>query len=501
LSFQVTNTGSSQLEQVVVTDSTITGGQVTGMQCVFPGETDPTDGVRTGSVWVVRWAASFDGGGGVWEPGVVFDCTASLTLDGSAAPHADAAVVDATVVGSGVPVTDRNDYHAFTGQVQVVKYDDRDGTFAPERDAAGIPNKPLTVDPQRDANTADQAVQYPIGAGSSTTGPQRVEFAVTNTGSTWLTEVDVTDLTVEGPDLQGLTCDFTGAGDPSAPTSGTTWVGPWAPHTTFYCEGTVTLADGQKHGDDGTVDAVVVPPKPNPSYDPTDPTSDPFTDQPTLDDNGNPVRSDITVTDNDPFHAKGSDLPVTTLDKKLTSQVKLADGTWSIKYELTVTNISALPDTYTLTDTLRFGRGIAVKSANVKALDTNTPAANPNWDGTQDTVVVKDANIAPNQTHRFEVDVHADAPVSTSTQLESSCPAPGADQRGGFLNVADLTATHSTGHDQACGSFTPPQPPKPTPPTVLAHTGFEAGIFGGLAAALLAAGGALMIVRRRGARS
>jgi hypothetical protein len=495
LSFQVTNTGSSQLEHVVVTDSTITGGAVTGMQCVFPGETDPTIGVATGGTWVVRWAASFDAGA-LWAPGVVFDCTATLTMAGTAAPHADAAVVDASVVGTGVPVTDRNDYHAFTGQVQVIKYDDRDGTFTPERNADGVPNKPLTVDPQRDANTAGTAVKYPIGAGQASTGPQRVEFAVTNTGVTWLTQVNLADLTLDGPALQGLTCDFTAAGDPAAPTSGTTWVGPWAPGSTFYCQGTVDLAAGATHGDNGTVHADVVPPKPNPSYDPSDPASDPFTDQPTLDGNGVPVRSDIHVTDEDPFHAEGTALPVTELDKKLLSQEKLDDGTWAVKYALVVTNISALADTYTLTDALRFGRGIDVISATVKAVEPGTPAPNPNWNGVGDTLVVKDANIGPKQTHRFEVDVRASAPATSSADLESTCPTPGAsDQRGGFLNVADLTATNSTSHDQACGEFTPPTPP--TPPS-LARTGFDAGIFGGLAAALLAAGGVLMLVRRRG---
>ncbi|MFF1632250.1 SdrD B-like domain-containing protein [Leifsonia sp. NPDC058248] len=303
ITFNVTNNGTESLQNVTITDRTISGATVESLVCKFPGDDSATAGTKTDGLWAVRWDASWNDKA-VWERGETFECHATLTMAGNAAPHADAAEVDASVEGSGDPVHDRDDYHAFTGQIQIIKYDDREGTFTPVQDAAGIPNKPLSSESERDANTADEAVVYRIDQEGTSTGGQRVEFAVTNTGSTWLTMVNVSDLTLVGPDLQGLTCDFTAAGDQAAPTSGTTWVGPWAPGSTFYCEGTVELAAGQTHGDGATVDAVVVPPAPNPSYDPSDPDSDPFTDQPSLDGNGDPVRSTITVTDKDPFHAE-----------------------------------------------------------------------------------------------------------------------------------------------------------------------------------------------------
>jgi LPXTG-motif cell wall-anchored protein len=145
-------------------------------------------------------------------------------------------------------------------------------------------------------------VTYPVVAGGST-GAQPVSMAVTNTGATWLSDINIADSTLNGPDITGLTCDFTPVGGPA---SGVTWAGPWEPGTTFYCSGELELseADGlDAHGDLITVDATVVRPEANPDYDPENPDSKPFTNNPMLDDDGQPVRSNITVTDDDPYHA------------------------------------------------------------------------------------------------------------------------------------------------------------------------------------------------------
>ncbi|MFF1635337.1 hypothetical protein [Leifsonia sp. NPDC058248] len=204
------------------------------------------------------------------------------------------------------------------------------------------------------------------------------------------------------------------------------------------------------------------------------------------------------MTDKDPFHAETTVEPVTALDKKLLSQEKLADGTWKVTYELTASNLSPVADRYTLTDTLRFGDQISVISASVKAAAPGTPVGNPSWNGEQDTLVVRDAVIAPNQTHRYIVVVHADTPASVDGNVDSQCPVPSdTDHRGGFLNLADLTATNGASHDEACGSFDE----EPPAPGRLASTGFDGGIVGGAAVALLMLGAALLARRRRTMRA
>jgi len=306
LQFDVTNTGTDPLRDVSVTDDTITGGAVTDMSCTFPGHTSPTAGVLTSGTWTVTWHETQGASPSqTWAPAAKFGCTATLTLAGDAPPHADNATVTGIDVDTGQTVDDSDAYNAYTGDVQLVKYDSRGG-FTPTQDADGIPQKPLVDGSPRDANTADSAVTYLVPPVDSDTGPQPVSWAVTNTGTTWLGNIAITDDTLDGPDLTDISCDFSPVGGPS---SGATWAGPWAPSSTFYCQGQLTLAASganSTHGDKATVTSTVIAPAANPGYTPGQPGSNPFTDQPELDNNGNPVLSDVNPTDNDTYHANTS---------------------------------------------------------------------------------------------------------------------------------------------------------------------------------------------------
>ena len=57
----MTNPGTEDLKQVVVTDTTSGSGTVESMACTFPGENAPTAGVYDAKAkkWTVKWAASF----------------------------------------------------------------------------------------------------------------------------------------------------------------------------------------------------------------------------------------------------------------------------------------------------------------------------------------------------------------------------------------------------------------------------------------------------------
>jgi hypothetical protein len=301
--FDVTNTGTDALQEVTVTDDTITGGTVTGMSCTFPGHGSATAGHLAAGTWTVDWAETHGSPPSeTWAPSAAFPCTATLTMDGDAEPHADDATVVGTSVDTGADVSDSDGYNAFTGDVQLVKYDGRGG-FTPTQDSDGVPQKPLVDGADRDANTAASAVTYVASPADGSTGPQPVTWAVTNTGTTWLGQIAITDQTLDGPDLQNIACDFSPLGGPA---SGTTWAGPWEPGTTFFCQGELTLdASGadSTHGDRATVTSTVIAPEPNPDYTPGQPGSSPFTDQPATDGSGNPVLSDVHPTDDDSYYA------------------------------------------------------------------------------------------------------------------------------------------------------------------------------------------------------
>ena len=100
-----------------------------------------------------------------------------------------------------------------------------------------------------DADAAEDAVELEDGTAM-------LEFTVTNTGTTELLDVVVNDEVIEGGIVEGLTCDFSAAAD-GAPTSGTTWAGPFPVGASFPCTAELTgVQPGETHADIAGVTAV-----------------------------------------------------------------------------------------------------------------------------------------------------------------------------------------------------------------------------------------------------
>ncbi len=120
--------------------------------------------------------------------------------------------------------------------------------------------------------------------------------------------------------------------------------------------------------------------------------------------------------------------PQPTLTKTVTSNIQNPDGTWTIVYDVAVTNPNASIETsFTLTDTLTFGHNIVVNSANV----TGAGASN-SWNGTTVTTIVADAALAAGATEHYTVTVNATVPASAAPS-DRTCAAG-----GGFLNTAEV---------------------------------------------------------------
>ena len=79
-----------------------------------------------------------------------------------------------------------------------------------------------------------------------------IKFTITNTGNEPLKDIVVVDKTIAGVGvITGLSCDFSPLG---GPTTGTTWVGPFAVGASFDCTGELPgLAYFDKHTDKATV--------------------------------------------------------------------------------------------------------------------------------------------------------------------------------------------------------------------------------------------------------
>ncbi|MFJ4159950.1 SdrD B-like domain-containing protein [Microbacterium testaceum] len=293
--FRVNNTGDEDLVKVVLTDATLSGTSVQSLVWTLPDGTTLAAQPR-GGAWVARWDATFSGGA-VWKPGQLITGTATLAV-GSTAPHVDRATVDAEGAASGIPVTDDDTYNAFASGIQVIKYDGAKPDPA-VKDAAGgwiTPAKPL-VDTMQDANTRGAAVSYTADKAGV------VRWVVTNTGSTWLTSLDVSDVTGQGPKVSSWTADLSAFGGPAAydfVTQGT-WHGLIPPGASFFAQGALTMGAGQTHADTVTVDATPIVPAVDRDGKPTG--------RPLVDASGSPVPvrdaagAPVRLSDSDPFWA------------------------------------------------------------------------------------------------------------------------------------------------------------------------------------------------------
>ncbi len=309
--FTVTNSGTEVLKNVTLGDDYTSGPQVSDITWTFPDGSSVTAPAGTDA----QWPNSFDGTS-TWAVGAVITGTATLTLESTDEPHIATATVDAVGVVSDDPVADSNDYNAFTGAIQVIKYDGNEADPA-IADGAGDPITPTKagIDDGQDADTLADAVLYPVNV------PQTVRLVVTNTGTTSLTNISLADLTSVGPAIDSeWEADLSALGGPSnfSFAGGAEWTGVLRPGESFYATTTLTLDVLETHTGEVTVLATVVVPALDGSGVPNG--------EPTFDGSGDPVvaltnGSPATVTDDDPFNAETGVGPEVG--------IKLGDGTGS----------------------------------------------------------------------------------------------------------------------------------------------------------------------------
>jgi hypothetical protein len=184
------------------------------------------------------------------------------------------------------------------------------------------------------------------------------------------------------------------------------------------------------------------------------------------------------------------------------------DGVWTVTYEITATNDGAAAGVYDLTDRLRFGAGIQVRSATVTEAPEGVDVAE-GWtgqgaEGDAANVITSDVHLAAATTHTYTVQVAATVDAAAADASTWACPEPGSGQAGGFANTAGIGHNDLTDTADACATPDEPGPSAEEPGTVvtpvgpLPRTGVMIGGIVGAAALLLLLGMlALRVARRR----
>ena len=132
--------------------------------------------------------------------------------------------------------------------------------------------------------------------------------------------------------------------------------------------------------------------------------------------------------------------------------VRAADGTWTIFYNLAVTNTGDGPGHYVLSDAPQFGDGVTVTSATVAAVTAGL-STNPGFDGASDQLVAE-ADIPAGPTpHVYRVTVKATIAAATASSGAGDCVLTNDEEGTGFLNVATLVVADSSVQSTACAQF------------------------------------------------
>ena len=125
-------------------------------------------------------------------------------------------------------------------------------------------------------------------------------------------------------------------------------------------------------------------------------------------------------------HHQHADAPVGELaiTKEVTSgPTRNADGTYTIAYDVVVSNTGDGPIDYDLTDEFLFAAGVVVTEISVENIEPGDIAVNDAFDGDTDQAIAS-ATLAPGASHRYRITVTADVSAVTTARRSTASSTP-----------------------------------------------------------------------------
>ncbi len=140
--------------------------------------------------------------------------------------------------------------------------------------------------------------------------------------------------------------------------------------------------------------------------------------------------------------------PEGEVTKDVVSTTQNADFSWTVVYDVVVTNESTTDVLYyDLTDAFDFGAGITIVDGSAEVSGPAGVSLNGGWDGVADTVVATGVSLAPTGSHTYVVTV--DVNVAGGPDANLACSPSGS---GGFHNTTGITFPGGSDTDDDCSS-------------------------------------------------
>ena len=149
------------------------------------------------------------------------------------------------------------------------------------------------------------------------------------------------------------------------------------------------------------------------------------------------------------------ELPAITTDKDLTSgPTPVGAGRYELVYSVTATNAGAAAGTYDLADTLTYGEGTTIVSAQVTGVTPAGIVPNPAWNGLTEVDLVTGQPIAAGTAgtptvHTFELTVVVEVDPDITDEAADCVVDPG-EAGTGFTNQATLDGDSGPDEAEVC---------------------------------------------------
>lgn len=142
--------------------------------------------------------------------------------------------------------------------------------------------------------------------------------------------------------------------------------------------------------------------------------------------------------------------PAISVAEGVTATVPNLDGTYTITYEITVTNGGAGAGHYDLTDSLEYGAGVELLGADV----VTPPAAGPGtgWNGKNATLVAENVAVDGNSRHAYTITVIV-APPDDPAPGALDCSLGPGESGTGARSTAEVTSNGAVQVATTCTAF------------------------------------------------